>query len=80
MTQGAREINRMVVRRRRQCKCDVCKAHAYTRGVIRRGDKREMRQHIRDLSEALCNTGEELGMANAYIKELTELKEPRVSE
>ena len=58
-------------RRKHECKCDLCESYKKIRAVLRRGDKKEMRQTIRDLSECLCNTGEELDMANVYIDELT---------
>ena len=57
-------------RRANSCQCDLCKAHDEIRAVIERGDVEEMRQAIRDLSECLCNNGEELDMANAYIEDL----------
>ena len=57
-------------RRESSCQCDLCKAHAETRAIIERGDVEELRQTVRDLSECLCNNGEELGMANAYIDDL----------
>jgi hypothetical protein len=53
-----------------KCRCDICKNHAQIRGVIRRGDKKEMRRCIEALWEVLCNTDEELSMANAYINDL----------
>lgn len=53
-----------------KCKCHLCDGHRRLRAVIRRGDKKEMRQVIRDLSELLCNTSEELEMAKTYIDDL----------
>ena len=55
---------------RSKCKCPLCDGHRRLRAVIRRGDKKEMRQVIRDLSELLCNTSEELEMAKTYIDDL----------
>ena len=64
------ELNKRVQELRRKCPCKVCRQNAQIRGIIRRGDKKEMRQCIDELSEVLCNIEEELAMANAYIEDL----------
>ena len=53
-----------------KCRCDICKGDAQIRGILRRGDRKEMRKCIRLLDEILCNMGEELDMANAYISDI----------
>ncbi len=69
-------LNQLRSRRKHECKCDLCESYKKIRAVLGRGDKKEMRKAIRDLSECLCNTGEELDMANVYIDELTSKPAP----
>lgn len=52
------------------CDCELCAAHRRILAISVRGDVSEMRALIEELSEANCNIGEELEMANAEIERL----------
>ncbi len=54
-----------------QCNCPSCKFDSHVRGVIRRGDKKEMRAMIRDLSDMVDGMEEELEEAQNFIHHLT---------
>lgn len=55
----------------KRCYCPRCKWDSHIRGVIRRGEKYEMRAMIRELHEANIEMAEELEMAEAHIHHLT---------
>lgn len=59
-----------VGKKKNRCHCHLCNGNREIKAILRRGDVREMRKCIRDLSDLLCNSGEELSMANAYIDDL----------
>lgn len=54
-----------------RCDCSDCKFGARLRGIIRRGDKKEMRSLIREMHDMLEFMEEELDNAHHFIHHLT---------
>ena len=54
-----------------RCDCPDCKSDSRIRGVLRRGDKKEMRAMIRELTGNLEFMEEELEDAQHFIYHLT---------
>jgi hypothetical protein len=55
----------------KRCNCPRCRQDTRVRGVIRRGDKFEMRAMIRELHELCTNLGEELDDLEEVLHRLT---------
>ena len=55
----------------KRCTCPQCKWDSHIRGVIRRGDKFEMRAMIRELHETNQSLGQELDAAQELLHALT---------
>lgn len=58
------------------CDCRICKYSRHIRDVKARGDIKEMRQLIEELSENLWNAGEALSMAEAEAEDLRKEQKP----
>lgn len=55
----------------KRCTCPRCKHDTRVRGVIRRGDKFEMRAMIRELHQTCTELGEEIDDLQEVIHSLT---------
>lgn len=55
----------------KRCYCPRCKHDTRVRGVIRRGDKFEMRAMIRELHETCTEFGEEIDELQDMLHDLT---------
>lgn len=55
----------------KRCTCPRCKHDQRVRGVIRRGDKFEMRAMIRELHETCTELADDLDNAEELIHDLT---------
>lgn len=58
-------------KREKRCTCSRCKQESRVNGVIRRGEKGEMRAMIRELHQTCTDLGEEIDEAQELIHELT---------